>query len=126
MLLQAFVSILATGTVFWAFRRHGDADPLKLHALFFACSAAATPYLMGYDTLPLAFSAIALTAYADVNALGRRLAQLAYWLLFLQIGFASLHIPGPALVPIALAALLALDIGGIRLSGRAPLTEAAA
>jgi hypothetical protein len=42
------------------------------------------------------------------------LAQLAYWLLFLQIGFATLHIPGPALVPVALATYLALDLAGHR------------
>jgi hypothetical protein len=125
MTLQGVVTVFAAATVFWAFRYHAGADPVKLQALFFACSIAATPYLMGYDMLPLALSAVALLAYADLDAAGRRLAQLAYWLLFLQIGFAALHIPGPALVPVALAAYLALDMAGIRLA-RTSVAEASA
>ncbi|HEY1638727.1 MAG TPA: glycosyltransferase family 87 protein, partial [Rhizomicrobium sp.] len=117
MLLQGVVTVVAAATVFWAFRYHTGAEPVKLQALFFACSTAATPYLMGYDMLPLTLSAVALIACADVDSAGRRLAQLAYWLLFLQIGFAALHIPGPALVPVALAGYLALDLAGIRLAG---------
>ncbi|HEX3652033.1 MAG TPA: glycosyltransferase family 87 protein [Rhizomicrobium sp.] len=114
MALQGLVSICAAATVFWAFRNHPDAEPVKLQALFFACSIAATPYLMGYDALPLALAAVALIAQTNLDGTGNRLAQLAYWLLFLQIGFATLHIPGPALVPVALATYLALDLAGHR------------
>jgi hypothetical protein len=114
MLLQGTASALAAATVFWAFRSHSDAEPMKLQALFFACSIAATPYLMGYDTLPLAFAAVALVARTELDGVGKRLTLLSYWLLFLQIGFATLCIPGPALVPVALAAYLALDLAGVR------------
>ncbi len=36
---------------FWAFRMRRDADPLMLMALFLACSVAAVPYMLSYDTL---------------------------------------------------------------------------
>jgi hypothetical protein len=112
MLLQVIISALAAATVFWAFRYCRNSDPVKLQALFFACATAATPYLMGYDTLPLTFAAVALIARTDLDGKGRRLAQLAYWLLFIQIAFAALHIPGPAFVSVALAGYLALDLAG--------------
>lgn len=113
--LQGVVSACAAATVFWAFRKHPAAEPVKLQALFFACSIAATPYLMGYDTLPLALAAVALIAQTNLDGSGKRLAQLAFWLLFLQIGFATLHFPGAALVPVALAAYIALNLAGLRL-----------
>ncbi|MFL6690806.1 MAG: glycosyltransferase family 87 protein [Alphaproteobacteria bacterium] len=123
MLLQAVVSTLAAATVFWAFRYCRNSDPVKLQALFFACATAATPYLMGYDTLPLTFAAVALIARTDLDGMGRRLAQLAYWLLFIQFAFAALHIPGPALVPVALAGYLALDLAGIRSRDKTSVAE---
>jgi hypothetical protein len=121
MAIQVVFAIAAAVTVFWAFRYRGDADPLMLQALFFACSLSATPYLMGYDALPLAFAAVALLAKADLDPVGRRFAQLAYWLPFIQFGLAGLHIPGAALIAPAFAAYLAL-----RIAGAEPLAKPAA
>lgn len=110
MALQAVFALAAAATVFWIFRYRSNSDPLMLQALFFACSLAATPYLMGYDALPLAFAAVALLADTELDATGRRLAQLAYWLLFIQFGLAQWHVPGGALIAPAFAAYLAWHI----------------
>jgi hypothetical protein len=114
MAIQAVFSILAAATVFWAFRFHRKANPQVLQALFFACSIGATPYLMGYDALPLAFASVALLANGDLDSTGRRLAQLAYWLPFVQLAFADLHIPAGAFVAPAFAAYLGLKISGAK------------
>ncbi|HEY2069131.1 MAG TPA: glycosyltransferase family 87 protein [Rhizomicrobium sp.] len=122
MALQIMFAIGAAALVFWAFRRRANADPLILQALFFACSLAATPYLMGYDALPLAFVAVALLAKGNLDRAGRRLAQLAYWLPFVQFGLAQWHIPGAALIAPVFAVYL-----GWRLSDARPaITPAAA
>ena len=110
MAIQGVFSLLAAATVFWAFRFHRNANAQMLEALFFACAISATPYLMGYDALPLAFAAVALLAQGELDAPGRRLAQLAYWLPFIQFGLAGLHIPGAALIAPAFAAWLAFKI----------------
>lgn len=107
MALQAVFTLAAAATVFWAFRYRANSDPLALQALFFACSLAATPYLMGYDALPLAFAAVALLTKGELDATGCRFAQLAYWLLFIQFGLAQWHILGAALIAPAFAAYLA-------------------
>ena len=83
--VQAIVTLLSGATVFWAFRHRADADPLVLQALFFACAAAATPYLMCYDAMPLGYAAVALLARGKLDHDGRRLALLCYWLPFIQI-----------------------------------------
>jgi hypothetical protein len=114
MIVQACVSLMATATVFWAFLRHRDANPRMLQALFFACSIAATPYLLSYDTLPLVFAGIALFASGTLDALGRRLVQAIFWLPFIQLGLGSLHIPGAALIAPAFAAYLALKIADVK------------
>jgi hypothetical protein len=110
MAIQAVFAAAAAAAVFWAFRYRANADPLKLQALFFVCSLSATPYLMGYDALPLAFVAVALLSNAKLDAAGGRFAQLGYWLPFIQFGLAGLHIPGAALVAPAFAIYLALQI----------------
>jgi hypothetical protein len=114
MALQAVVAVLSAVTVFWAFRYRAQAHPLMLQALFFACSLSTTPYLMGYDALPLAFAAVALLARGELDAPGRRLAQLAYWLPFIQFGLAGLHVPGAAAIAPVFAGYLALRIAGAK------------
>jgi hypothetical protein len=104
MAVQLCVSALALAAVAWAFRMRRDADPLLLMALFLACSVCAVPYLLSYDTLGLSFAALLLLGAGSLDASGRRLVQLVYWLPLLQIGLGNLHIPGPALIAPAFAA----------------------
>jgi hypothetical protein len=104
MAVQLCVSALAAAAVAWAFRMRREADPLLLMALFLACSVCAVPYLLSYDTLGLSFAALLLLGAASLDASGRRLVQLVYWLPLLQIGLGNLHIPGPALIAPAFAA----------------------
>src|SRR5262249_14771235 len=89
--------------VAWAFRYRRDADPLWLMALFLACAVSATPYLLSYDTLALAFAALLLLERRELEPAGQRVVQLVYWLPLLQIGLGNLHIPGPALIAPAFA-----------------------
>ena len=103
MTLQAGFALAAAGAIAWAFRRRADADPQLLFALFAACTIAAVPYLLVYDTLALAFAALALLAADMRDARGPWLARFAYWLPLLQIGLGTLYIPGPALIAPAFA-----------------------
>ena len=93
----------AVVAVAWAFRYRRNADPLLLMALFMASMVSATPYLLSYDTLALAFAALLLLQSGTLDATGRRMVQLVYWLPLLQIGLGNLHIPGPALIAPAFA-----------------------
>jgi hypothetical protein len=104
MAVQLCVSALAAAAAAWAFRMRREADPLLLMALFLACSVCAVPYLLSYDTLGLSFAALLLLGAGSLDASGRRLVQLVYWLPLLQIGLGNLHIPGPALIAPAFAA----------------------
>ncbi len=110
MAVQSVFSIAAAGTVFWAFRFRRDADPAVLMALFVACSVAAVPYLLSYDTLPLTLAALVLLGTGRLDGVGRRLAQLVYWLPLLQIALGTWHIPGPSLIAPAFAAWLAVHL----------------
>jgi len=103
MAVQLCFSGLTVAAVAWAYRFRRDADPLLLMALFLACAVGGTPYLLSYDTLALAFAALLLLAGGSLDATGRRLVQLVYWLPLLQIGLGNLHIPGPALIAPAFA-----------------------
>lgn len=106
MSVQSMFSAAATGAVIWAFRFRRDADPALLLALFLACSAAAAPYLLAYDLLPLTLAAVALLASSGLDAPGRRLVQLTYWAPALQLALGTWHLPGPALIAPAFAAWL--------------------
>lgn len=103
MATQGAVAIAAAGAVWWAFRSRRDADPQMLTALFLACSIAATPYLLSYDTLPFAVLVLRLIAAGQLDARGRILAKLVFWLPLVQMAFGTLHVPGPALIAPAVA-----------------------
>lgn len=103
MAIQFCFSAFAVAAVFWAFRRHKDADPLWLMALFFACSVTVVPYMLSYDTLALTFAAVLLLAGGALDANGRRFVQLLFWLPIIQAGLGNLHVPGPALIAPAFA-----------------------
>ena len=110
MSVQALFAALAIGAVIWAFRFRRDADPALLLALFLACSASASPYLLAYDLLPLTFAAVALLAGGGLDNPGRRLVQLAYWTPALQLALGTWHLPGPALIAPAFAFYLVLRL----------------
>ena len=108
--IQAAVSVLAAAAVAYAYRYRRHHDPQLLMALFFACSIGALPYVLSYDTLPLCFAAVVLLATGKLNAGGRRLVQLVYWLPLIQIGLGTLQIPGPALIAPAFAGYLFMQL----------------
>ena len=103
MAIQLCFSAFAVAAVFWAYRMRRDADPLWMMALFFASSVTIVPYMLSYDTLALTFAALLLLATGKLDANGRRLVQLVYWLPIIQIGLGNLHVPGPALIAPAFA-----------------------
>jgi hypothetical protein len=103
MAVQLCFSAFAIAVVVWTFRFRRDADPLWLMALFLACSVCAVPYLLSYDTLALTFAALLLLGTGSLDATGRRLVQLVYWLPIIQIGLGNWHIPGAALIAPAFA-----------------------
>jgi hypothetical protein len=117
MSIQAVFSAFALGVVVWAFRFRRDADPPLLLALFLACSAIASPYLLAYDLLPLTFAAVALLAGARCDAPGRRLVQLTYWTAALQLAFGTYHVPGPALIAPVFVAYLVTRLSPLARTG---------
>jgi hypothetical protein len=106
MTVQLIIAVVAAAAVAWVFcfRRNASSD-LRM-ALFLACSVCVTPYLLAYDTLALCFAALILLERDQLDALGRRIAQLVYWLPVIQLGFGTIHVPGPALIAPAFAAYL--------------------
>lgn len=102
-IIQAIVSVLAAVLVWITFSRRPPADDLHSNAIFFACAAFGTPYMMSYDTLPLVVGMLLLM---PTGPAGRILTVLAWGLQPLQFGFGLFHLPGPALVPIAIALYL--------------------
>lgn len=110
MAVQIACTLAAAATVFWAFRVHRHADPLLLAALFLACTVFGSPYLLVYDTLALTVAAVALLAAGRLDAVGRRMAQLVYWLPLIQMIMGTWQVPGAALIPPAFAAWLILRL----------------
>lgn len=112
MIVQMIFACLGAIAVGWAFRRNAHTDPRLAFALLLAATATALPYLLIYDTLPLCLAALLLLQHNLLDARGRILARLIYWLPLLQIGFGQFHVPGPALIP----ALFLLYLAQLRLS----------
>lgn len=99
MAVQGVFALAAALSVGWAFARRRDAAPHLLFALLTAASVVALPYLLIYSLLPLCLSALLLLQDGALDAKGRFLARLVYWLPLLQIGLGRWHVPGPALIP---------------------------
>lgn len=112
MAVQLPFSLGAVAVVSWAFAFRRDGDPALLRAVFFACTVAASPYLLAYDILPLTVAAVALLVHGGLDVPGRRLAQLVFWLPSLQLAFGIGHVPGPALIAPAFAVYLVLRLKG--------------
>ncbi len=124
MAVQLCFSLAAVIAVAWAFRTRRDADPAWLMALFFACSIAAVPYLLAYDALALCVATLMLLASGKLDAQGRVLARLVYWLPLLQIGLGNLHIPGPALIAPAFACYAVMRLRAPRPARNAAIASA--
>ncbi|CCE07286.1 conserved membrane hypothetical protein [Bradyrhizobium sp. STM 3843] len=104
--IQAVAAVAAVAAVYAAFRYRKHGDPALLRALLLACTICASPYMGTYDVLPLTAAAIALLADGKLDTVGRRLAQLVFWLPALQLLFGNLQLPGPGLIPAAFALYL--------------------
>jgi hypothetical protein len=110
MALQAPFTLAAAAAVAWAFHRRRTADPRLLVTLFFAASVTATPYLLSYDTLALSACMLVLLAVGLLDARGRLLAKLVFWLCPIQLMLGTLHVPGPALIAPAVLLYLTLRL----------------
>jgi hypothetical protein len=104
--IQLAFTIAAVVSVAAAFRYRRNSDPRLLRALFFACTLSASPYMGVYDLLPLTFAAVVLLADGELDATGRRLAQLVFWAPALQLLFGNLQLPGPGFIAPAFAVYL--------------------
>ena len=71
---------------------------MLFRSLFFACTVCASPYLLSYDLVPMAFAAIVLLASGQLDRAGRRVVQLVFWIPALQLALGTYHVPGPALI----------------------------
>jgi len=103
MAMQLCVSAAAVGIVAWTFRVRRDGNPSMLMALFLACSVAAVPYMLSYDTVALTVATLLLLGAGSLDGAGRRFVQLVYWLPLIQMICGNWHIPGPALITPAFA-----------------------
>ncbi|MBI3701380.1 MAG: DUF2029 domain-containing protein [Afipia sp.] len=106
MIVQTAFSMFAVGSLVWVAAKRRDANPMTIMALFFACTVCASPYLLSYDLVPLTFAAIVMLATGQLDRMGRRLAQLVFWIPALQLALGTYHVPGSALVAPAFAAYL--------------------
>ena len=103
--IQACVAVLAGAAVVWTYRCRRD--PLLSYAILIAASLAATPYLMSYDLVVVAWLILALAATGQVGAGERLLLLLVYFLPFLAIAGELFGLPGSALVlPLFAASLI--------------------
>jgi hypothetical protein len=120
--VQLGFTAIAVGVVFWAYRFRRGADPQILTALFLACSVFGLPYLLSYDTLTLTVAVVVLVANGKLDATGRVLARLVYWLPLIKIMMGTLHVPGGGLIAPAFAVYLVMRLR----EGRAPAPTAMA
>jgi hypothetical protein len=112
MAIQLCFTLAAIAAVHWAFRFHAKSDPLLLMGLFFACMVFGSPYLLVYDTLALTVAALALLTASRLDGIGRRMAQLVYWLPLIQMVLGTWQMPGAALIAPAFAFYLVLRLHG--------------
>jgi hypothetical protein len=96
MAVQVVFALAAAICIYRTWRRPGD--PTLKTTLFLAASTAATPYLMPYDTLPLALAVLWLLGRKFVDGRGDLIIKLVWWLPFLQMALGHISIPGPALI----------------------------
>lgn len=101
--VQMALGLLAATLVWLRFRHRPPATDLSANLLFLACAVSATPYMLSYDTLP--FAAMAVLALAAGQG-GRIAPIMAFFLPLLQLAAGMAGLPGPGLIPIAVALYL--------------------
>jgi hypothetical protein len=103
-IVQAAASLVAAALILWRFCRVPGENDWSANATFLALALFGTPYLLSYDVLPLTVAILLAMAPGRTG----RLLTFAVWLLpLLQLALGSIHVPGPALIPL-LAALYLL------------------
>lgn len=100
--LQMALAFVAATLVWLRFRDRPAATDLSANMLFLACAVSATPYMLSYDVL--SFSAMAVLFLAGGQR--RTMPVLAYFLPLFQLVAGMVGVPGPGLIPIAIALYL--------------------
>ncbi len=101
-LVQTLVAAGAAGLIAWRFWRRPPAT--DANALFLCAAAAGTAYMLSYDTLAMT---AAVVLASPPGKTGRWLMLGIYFLFLIQILFGNVGMPGPALLPLAMAVYLA-------------------
>lgn len=99
MAIQGVAAAIAVVMIWLVFRRRPAATDLEANALFLSAAVFGTPYMLAYDSLSLATTAVLLMVSSDRWKLT---PTLVYLLPLLQL----IGLPGPALVPLVFAGLL--------------------
>ncbi len=96
------VALAAIGFMIWGVRQ--TTDKFLQYALFLAVSFVATPYLMIYDTVILGWMAIILVTFYGTARLDRGFYRAFVIMIPVSTLFSLLHIPGSALLLLAMIA----------------------
>jgi hypothetical protein len=116
--VQAVFAAAAAAAVVWAFARRRE--PLLSGAVLVVASLAATPYLMSYDLVVVAWLMMALAAVGRLAEEDRPLLLLVHLLPFVAVAGEALALPGSALVLPAFGAMLLLRMRREVLAGGGP------
>jgi len=93
-------ALVAIGFMIWGVRQTGD--KFLQYALFLTVSFVATPYLMIYDTVILGWMALILVMFYGVDRADRTFYRAFIIMIPVSTIFSLLHIPGSALILLAM------------------------
>jgi|GEM_PF-2939786 len=93
-------ALMAIGFMIWGVRQTGD--KFLQYALFLTVSFVATPYLMIYDTVILGWMALILVMFYGVDRTDRTFYRAFIIMIPVSTIFSLLHIPGSALILLAM------------------------
>jgi len=93
-------ALMAIGFMIWGVRQTGD--KFLQYALFLTVSFVATPYLMIYDTVILGWMALILVMFYGVDRADRTFYRAFIIMIPVSTIFSLLHIPGSALILLAM------------------------
>lgn len=99
-LIHITTALAAIGFMIWGVRQ--TRDKFLQYALFLAVSFVATPYLMIYDTVILGWMALILVMFYGVDRIDRIFYRAFVIMIPVSTLFSLLHIPGSALLLIAM------------------------
>jgi hypothetical protein len=103
-LIQAVAAIAAVAAVIWTFARRRD--PLLSYGALLVATLVATPYLMSYDLAVMGWLVLALYKTGRFAPPARALLVALYWLPFIVLAMTNAGVPGSALIPVAVLAVL--------------------